>query len=130
MKQRQSNAGGYALIIAALALLLLLCAGTTARAFIREGGIPGRPGLSFHRVTYHFGHLFVDISNGTDQNVIFGGAMLFLDRHRRPVARAEILPERIKRRSTRRYRALFTEGSGNEASSAAWLVWEFPQRNN
>ena len=129
MRQTQNSAGWRAPLIAALALTALLLAGPAA-AFIREGGIPGRPGLSFHRVTYHFGHLFVDISNGTNQNVIFGGTMFFLDRHRRPVARAEILPEKIKRRSTRRYRAPFTEGSGNEASSAAWLVWELPQRNN
>ncbi|MCR5346742.1 MAG: hypothetical protein K6E38_03115 [Fretibacterium sp.] len=111
------------------ALLLLLWAGA-AGAIVRDGAVPGRTGLSFHNVIYHFGHLFVNVTNKTSQNVIFGGSMLFLDRHYRPVARAELLPEKIKRRSTRRYRAVFTQGSGHEASAASFLRWEFNQRNN
>ena len=114
----------------ALAALLLLFWAAAAGAVVRDGIVPGRSGLSFHGVTYHFGHLFVNVANQTAQNVIFGGSMLFLDRHYRPVARAELLPEKIKRRSTRRYRAVFTLGSGHEAAAASHLVWEFNQRNN
>lgn len=128
MRRREGDRGRGRAIIAGLVLVGALYA-SAAAAFLRGGGIPGRQGLSFHRITYHYGHLFVDISNGTGRNVIFGGTMLFLDRWRRPIARAEILPEKIGRRSTRRFRATFTEGSGEEASSAAHLVWELHQRN-
>lgn len=113
-----------------LALALVLAWAGAAGAMIRDGAVPGRSGLSFHDVTYHFGHLFVSITNRTAQNVVFGGSMLFLDRHNRPVARAELLPEKIKRRATKRYRAVFTQGSGHEASAASYLVWELNQRNN
>ena len=99
-----------------------------AEAVVREGAIEGRPGFSFRNLIYKWGHLFVDIVNGTPRNVSFGGTMLFLDRRKRVVARAEILPERIGRRSTRRLRGVFTEGSGEDASTASLLVWEFRQR--
>ncbi|MBQ9565743.1 MAG: hypothetical protein IJU98_09170 [Synergistaceae bacterium] len=115
------------MLLALMAVVLWL---GTAWGLIREGAIPGRAGLSFHRLTYRFGYLDVSVTNGTGQNVIFGGSMVFLDRHYRPVARAELLPESIKRRSTRRYRAVFVEGSGHEAADASFLVWEFNQRNN
>ena len=125
---RRRYAGWHLCALLILALLPI-CAGA-AWAFIREGGVPGRPGLSFHRMAYYWDHLEVSITNSTKRNVIFGGAMVFLDRHKRPVARAELLPEKIRRSSTRRYRGIFTEGSGEEASAAWSLVWELSQRNN
>ena len=108
---------------------LLLWAGT-ARAFIPEGAVEGRPGFSFRRLTYYWSHVELEIVNGTTQNAIFGGTMVFLNRHRVPVARVELLPEKIKRRTSRRYRGNFSKGSGEEASSASYLIWVFDQRNN
>ena len=116
-------------LLGAMMLSALLWAGA-AGAFIREGAIEGRPGFSFRRLTFYWKHLDVDIVNGTNRNAIFGGSMVFLDRHHTPVAKAELLPESIKRRSSRHYRASFTRGSGEEASRAAHLVWVFDQRNN
>ena len=127
MLLRRQTPGRRGAVLFAAALLLALACGT-ARAFIREGGIAGRPGLSFHGMAYFWGHLDVNITNGTRENVLFGGTMLFMDRRKRVVARAEILPERIGRRSTRRLRGVFTEGSGEDASTASLLVWEFRQR--
>lgn len=120
---------GLRKFFAAAALLVTVLAGTSS-ALLREGAVAGREGLSFSRVIYRFDHLFIDITNGTKKNVIFGGSMVFLDRNRRPIARAELLPEHIKRGTTRRYRARITEGSGNEASAAYFLMWELDQRNN
>ena len=127
MLLRRQTLGWRGAALFAVTLLLTLVCGT-AGAFIREGGVAGRSGLSFHGMAYFWGHLDVNITNGTKENVLFGGTMLFLDRRKRVVARAEILPERIKRRSTRRLRAVFTEGSGEDASAAWLLVWEFRQR--
>ena len=124
---RRQTPGWHEAALFAVMLLLTLACGI-ARAFIREGSVAGRPGLSFHGMAYFWGHLDVNITNGTKENVLFGGTMLFMDRRKRVVARAEILPEWIKRRSTRRLRAVFTEGSGEDASAAWLLVWEFRQR--
>ncbi len=115
--------------LAAMLMFAVLMCACQAGAVVREGAVPGRPGLSFRDLTYRFGHLTVNITNGTSGNVIFGGAMVFLDHHYRQVARAELLPQHIKRRTTRNYRAVFTEGSGHEAAAADFLVWEFDQRN-
>ena len=100
-----------------------------AEAVVREGAIEGRPGFSFRNLIYKWGHLFVDIVNGTQRNVSFGGTMLFLDRYGKTVARAELLPAKVKRRSFRRYRGRFLEGSGEEASKAVRLMWLFELRN-
>ena len=112
------------------ALLICLTCRCRAWAVVREGAVPGREGLAFHDLTYRFDSIQVTITNKNGHNVIFGGTMVFLDRHYRPVARAELLPQHIKRRSSRKYRAVFTEGSGHEAKAASFLVWEFDQRNN
>jgi hypothetical protein len=113
-----------------LLLFVVLVWAYPACAVVREGAVPGRSGLSFNNLTYRFNHLLVNIKNGTANNVIFGGTMVFLDRHYKPIARAELLPQHIKRRSTRKYRAVFVEGSGHEAAAAASLIWELDQRNN
>lgn len=112
-----------------LGLVVLLCLTGPAWAVLREGAIEGRPGLAFRDVRYHFSYLTLEVANRTGQTVLFGGSMVFLDRHYRPVARAELLPDTVKRRSTRRYRASFTEGDGEAAASAVHLVWELNQRN-
>ena len=61
-----------------------------AEAVVREGAIEGRPGFSFRNLIYKWGHLFVDIVNGTQRNVSFGGTMLFLDRYGKTVANYQI----------------------------------------
>ncbi|MBQ7733855.1 MAG: hypothetical protein IJT58_07545 [Synergistaceae bacterium] len=96
-----------------------------SHAFIREGAIRGRKGLSFSNVQYAFDNVTLTVSNRTKYNVSFGGSMLFLDRHHRLVARAEVMKGKIKRHSSRRYKAFFTYGTGNEARSASFLEWEF-----
>ena len=96
-----------------------------ASAFIRDGIINGRSGLSFSNVSYQFKTLNLTIKNRNKINVNFGGTMIFLDRHYREVARAEILTKKIKRHSSRRFQGSFVKGSGNEAASASHLVWEF-----
>lgn len=109
----------------AILLVTLLMFSGICEAVIRDGGIRGRSGLSFGSIAYSFGSLQVTIRNRNGHNVNFGGSMLFLDKNYRVIARAELLSATIKRRSSRRYRAFFSEGSGNEAQSAKYLEWEF-----
>lgn len=111
-----------------LSLAVLLVSGS-AGAVVREGGIEGRPGFSFRNLIYKWDHLFVDIVNGTPRNVTFGGTMLFLDRYGRTVARAELLPAKVKRQAFRRYKGQFVQGSGEEASKADRLMWLFDLRD-
>ena len=92
---------------------------------IRDGGIRGKNGLSFGSIHYEFGNVSVVINNGNGYNVNFGGSMLFLDKNYKVVARAELLSAKIKRHSSRKYKAFFSYGSGNEAKSAKYLEWEF-----
>ena len=106
-----------------LAVILILAG--VSNAFVREGAVRGKKGLSFSNVQYNFDSLNVTIHNSTKYNVSFSGSMLFLDRHHRVVARAELMKGKIKRHSSRRYKAFFTEGSGNEARAASYLEWEF-----
>ena len=110
-----------------LVVVLAMCAvlAGSSDAFIRDGAVRGRKGLSFGSISYAFDTLSVTIRNSNSHNVNFGGSMIFLDRNYRVVARAELMTEKIKRRSSRRYKGYFTEGSGNEAQSAQYLEWEF-----
>lgn len=94
-------------------------------AFIRDGAISGRSGLSFSAIAYQFDTLYVTIRNRNKNNVTFGGTMVFLDHHHKEIARAEIMPEKIKRSSSRRFKGVFTNGTGNEAKTANFLIWEF-----
>ena len=93
--------------------------------FIRDGAIRGKSGLSFSNIAYNFDSLNVTIRNTTKYNVNFGGTMIFLDRHYRVVAKAELMQAKIKRHSSRKYKGFFSEGSGHEAKSARYLEWEF-----
>ena len=106
-----------------LALILVLSG--ISQAFVREGAVRGRKGLSFSNVKYNFESLYVTINNSTKYNIDFGGSMLFLDRHHRVIARAELMKGRIKRRSSRKYKAFFSEGTGDDAKTASFLEWEF-----
>ena len=110
--------------ISAAVSLLLLFAGIS-EALVRDGAIRGKSGLSFGSISYDFDSLSLTIRNSNSHNVNFGGSMLFLDRNYRVIARAELMNAKIKRRSSRRYKAFFSEGSGNEAQSAKYLEWEF-----
>lgn len=104
-------------------LLIFLC--ENSQAVIKDGAIRGKNGLSYNSISYSFNSLFVTISNRTKYNVNFGGTMLFLDKNYKVIARAELLTAKIKRHSSRKYKAFFSEGSGNEAKSARYLEWEF-----
>lgn len=114
---------------AAFCLAASLGAGA-AEAVVREGRIEERPEFSFRNLIYKWDHLFVDIVNGTPRNATFGGTMLFLDRHGKTVARAELLPAKVKRNASRRYTGQFVQGTGEEASKAMRLMWLFGQRND
>ena len=105
-------------------VILLVLSGVSF-GFIRDGAVKGKSGLSFSNIAYNFDSLNITIRNSTKYNVNFGGTMVFLDRHYRIVAKAELLTAKIKRHSVRKYKAFFTEGSGNEAQSARYLEWEF-----
>ncbi len=96
-----------------------------SEAVVRDGAIRGKYGLSFGSISYSFRSLDVTVRNRTKYNVNFGGAMLFLDRNYRIIARAELLNAKIKRYSSRRYKAFFSYGSGEAAKSARYLEWEF-----
>ena len=96
-----------------------------SEAVIKDGGIRGKSGLSYGSISYSFRSLNIVIRNRNPHNVDFGGSMLFLDRNYRVIARAELLPAKIKRRSSRQYKAFFSKGSGNEAQKAKYLEWEF-----
>ena len=109
----------------ALAVLILILFSGMSEALIRYGNIDRKPGLSFGGLQYNLRSLNVTISNRTKYNVNFGGTMLFLDKNYRVIAKAELLNAKIKRRSSRQYRAFFTEGNGREAESAKYLRWEF-----
>ena len=106
-------------------LVVLLVLSGISEALIRDGGIRGKSGLSFGSISYSFDSLSLTIRNSNSHNVNFGGSMLFLDKNYRVIARAELMTEKIKRRSSRRYKAFFSEGSGNEAQAAKYLEWEF-----
>ena len=109
---------------AAVIITLAVFAGIS-EAVIRNGGIRGKAGLSYGSISYSFANLSVVIHNSNHHNVNFGGSMLFLDKNYRVIARAELMKATIKRNSSRRYKAFFSKGSGNEAQAAKYLEWEF-----
>ncbi|MBQ3403392.1 MAG: hypothetical protein IJG65_08510 [Synergistaceae bacterium] len=109
---------------AALLLALFMLPGIS-EAVIRDGAIRGKSGLSFGSISYNFNSLSVTIRNSTKYNQNFGGSMIFLDKNYKVIARAEILTAKIKRHSSRKFKAFFSEGSGNEAKNARYLEWEF-----
>ncbi len=109
---------------AAVIALSLMLAGIS-EAVIRNGGVRGKKGISYGSISYSFDSLSVVIRNSNHHNVNFGGSMLFLDKNYRVIARAELLSATIKRNASRKYKAFFSEGSGNEAQAAKYLEWEF-----
>lgn len=109
----------------AIVLVLVLMLSGICEAVIKDGSIRGRTGLSYGSIAYGFESLNVTIRNRTKSNVNFGGSMLFLDKNYRVIARAELMTAKIKRNSSRRYKAFFSRGSGHEAQAARYLEWEF-----
>ena len=110
------------------ALCLLLLSAVPASAVVMEGRIEGGPGLRFENLLYGWDTLSVEVVNMTDRNAYFGAAMLFLDRHGKVVARAELLPRKVVRNGFMHYTGRFTQGSGEAASRAAKVIWDFGVR--
>ena len=106
-------------------VVVLVMLSGISEAVIRNGGIRGKSGLSYGSISYSFRSLSVVIRNRNAHNVNFGGTMIFLDKNYRVIAKAELLTARIKRRSSRQYKAFFSFGSGHEAQAARYLEWEF-----
>ncbi|MBQ7196195.1 MAG: hypothetical protein IJS40_02160 [Synergistaceae bacterium] len=109
----------------AIALVFLLSLVAICEGVILDGAIRGKNGLSYSAISYGFDSISVTIRNSTKYNVNFGGTMLFLDKNYKVLARAELLTAKIKRRSSRKYKAFFSEGTGNDAKRARYLEWEF-----
>lgn len=107
------------------ALVILLTFANFSEAVIKNGPIRGKSGLSFGGVSYNFDSLTVTIRNSSKYNLNFGGSMLFLDKNYRVIACADLLPAKVKRNSSRQYKAFFSYGTGEEARSAKYLEWEF-----
>lgn len=108
-----------------LTLVMVLIFSCPCSAVIIDGAVKGRSGFSYSNISYSFDSLNVTIRNSTKYNLNFGGSMLFLDKNYKVIARAELLNAKIKRRSSRKYRAFFSEGTGNDAKRARYLEWEF-----
>ncbi len=106
-------------------ILISFISAEICEGVIIDGGIRGRQGLSYGSIQYAFDSLNVTIRNSTKYNVNFGGSMLFLDKNYNVIARAELLTAKIKRYSSRKYKAFFSEGTGNDAKKARYLEWEF-----
>lgn len=109
----------------ALVLMMLLMFYGTSYAVIRNGSIQGKAGLSYGFMGYTFNTVELTITNRNSHSITFGGTMIFLDKNYRVVARADLMSAVIKRRSSRRYRAHFSEGSGETAKAAKYIRWEF-----
>ena len=106
-------------------LVMLVMFAGVSEAIVRFGAVPGKSGLSYSGVTYSFNSLDVIIRNSTKYNVNFGGTMVFLDKNYRVLAKAELFTAKVKRHSSRKYKAFFSEGTGEEAKNAKYLEWEF-----
>ena len=110
------------IILTIIAFLLTLSG--VSEGVILDGAIRGRSGLSYGSIRYEFKSLDITIRNRTKYNVSFGGTMIFLDKNYNVIARAELLKAKIKRHSSRRYKAFFSEGTGEDAKKARYLEWE------
>jgi len=97
----------------------------SSEAVIMDGAVRGKNGFSYSGISYGFDSLTVTIKNSSKYNRDFGGTMLFLDKNYKIIARAELMNAKIKRYSTRKFKAFFSQGTGNEAKSARYLEWEF-----
>ena len=108
-----------------LALALIFSIVNLSEAVIVDGAIRGKSGFSYSSIAYSFDSISVTIKNSSKYNRDFGGTMLFLDKNYKVIAKAELLKAKIKRHSTRRYKAFFSEGTGEDAKQARYLEWEF-----
>ncbi len=111
-----------------LLLLLSPILSGSAPGIVMDSRIKEVPGLRFENVIYNLEHMFVDIVNMTDRNILFGGTMIFVDRYGTPVASARLLPKKVERNAVKRYTGYFIEGSGEMARRAARVIWDFGAR--
>ena len=107
------------------ALFVLLGAGSSASAVVRDARIEDVPGFRFENVVYYWSNIYIDVVNMTNRNESFGGTMIFLDRYGSPVAKVRLLPQKIIRNSSRRYTGYCVSGTGEAARRAARVVWNF-----
>ncbi|MBR2208866.1 MAG: hypothetical protein IJ859_08700 [Synergistaceae bacterium] len=108
-----------------LSFSLIFIFAAISEAVIIDGAIRGKSGFSYSSIAYGFDSVSVTIKNSSQYNRDFGGTMLFLDKNYKVIARAELLKARIKRHSSRKYKAFFSEGTGEDAKHARYLEWEF-----
>ncbi|MDR3231779.1 MAG: hypothetical protein LBT65_10085 [Synergistaceae bacterium] len=120
--------GGFSLFLCfiPLSVCFVLFACGVSSAVVRDDRIA--PGLRFENVRYNWNSIFIDVVNMTDRNKLFGGTMIFLDRHGNPVASARLLPHKIVRNSARRYTGYFISGAGETARRASRVIWDFGPR--
>ena len=105
--------------------LIFIFAVTACEAVIVDGAVRGKKGFSYSNIVYGFDSLTVTIKNSSKYNRDFGGTMLFLDKNYKVIASAELMNAKIKRHSSRKYKAFFTEGTGDDARHARYLEWNF-----
>ena len=108
-----------------LTFFMIFIFATISEAVIIDGAIRGKSGFSYSNIVYGFDSLNVTIRNASKYNRDFSGTMLFLDKNYRVIARADLMKARIKRHSSRNYKAFFSEGTGEDARHARYLEWEF-----
>ena len=111
-----------------MAIILVLTFPGAACAAFRYSMIEKVPGLQFGNLVYAWNKVELDVVNATSDNKVFGGAMIFLDRRGRPLARASLLPKKIAGMKTERYIAYFVEGSGEAVQHATSAIWDFGTR--
>jgi len=99
-----------------------------ADAVVRHRRIETVQGFRFENLIYSWDKVILDVVNTTSGVRSFEGAMIFLDRRGRTVARANLLPRSIAPQRTQRFNAYFIEGSGETARRATRVLWDFNSR--
>ena len=109
----------------ALVMTMILALSGVSHAVLRNGRIQEKAGLSYGFMAYSFDSVNVTITNRNSHNVTFGGTMIFLDKNYKVTAKAELMSATINRRSSRKYKAFFSDGNGETAKKAKYIRWEF-----
>ena len=123
--KRKISRDGREACLVFCALFLLFWMAPPASAVVRDARIGDIPGFRFENVVYNWNKIFIDVVNMTNRNAFFGGTMIFLDRYGRPVAKVQLLPQKIVRNSSRRYTGYCVSGTGETARRASRVVWDF-----
>gem|GEM_PF-2155754 len=108
-----------------VALVMALTFSGAAQAAVKDYHIEEVPGLWFENILYAWNKVTLDVVNTTPDNIMFGGTMIFLDYHGKPIAKASLLPKKISGLNSERYTAHFIEGSGEAARRAVRVIWDF-----